>query len=71
VGQGAGAAYAGGDMMTHDAVACTHCGSVKTQEARRTVDRITFRCLHCWKTFTQPLLLPLVTAPTSRGDDAA
>lgn len=32
---------------------CTHCGSVRTQEAYRTNDVVTFRCLHCWKTFTR------------------
>jgi transposase-like protein len=33
-------------------VTCPHCKSPNVQEARRTIDEITFRCLHCWKTFT-------------------
>ena len=34
-------------------VPCTHCGSAKTQAAIRAGAAITFRCLHCWKTFTR------------------
>jgi hypothetical protein len=49
---------------------CIHCGSANIQEARRTADAITFRCLHCWKTFTLALAMRVVV-PTRRGDDAA
>lgn len=48
-------------------LACGHCGSAKVQEARRKADAVTFRCLHCWKTFTLALTIRYVGA-TTRGD---
>jgi hypothetical protein len=48
--------------------ACIHCGSTSVQEARRIGEEITFRCLHCWKTFTR---FVAVSIPVNRGDDAA
>ena len=34
-------------------MACTHCGSARTQQACHTEWSVTFRCLHCWKVFRQ------------------
>jgi hypothetical protein len=44
-----------GSGMTIVEAGCVHCGSARIQEARRAAGEITFRCLHCWKTFTQPV----------------
>jgi len=49
---------------------CIHCGSANVQEARRTADGITFRCLHCWKTFTRSVSFA-VLMPMNEGDDDA
>jgi hypothetical protein len=49
---------------------CVHCGSANVQEARRSADEITFRCLHCWKTFTRSVSFAAL-GPPYPGDDAA
>ena len=56
-----------GAEMKATADRCTHCGSRRTQEARRSIDAVTFRCLHCWKTFTRAAALE----PVIPTDDAA
>lgn len=56
--------------MTTAAATCVHCGSANIQEARRTAEEITFRCLHCWKTFTRRFGLAALI-PVNWGDDAA
>ena len=55
--------------MTHQGECCTHCGSFHVQEARRTDEEITFRCLHCWKLFPRSTATTL--ARIARDDDAA
>jgi hypothetical protein len=47
---------AGAEVKT-TADRCIHCGSARTQEARRSIDAVIFRCLHCWKTFTRAAAL--------------
>jgi hypothetical protein len=69
VGRSTGERHGRDKIMTHGRECCIHCGSVNIQEARRTADEITFRCLHCWKTFTRRCDFA-VLAPMN-WDDAA
>ena len=50
---------------------CIHCGSKNIQEARRSPREITFRCLHCWKTFTHATACATRMAMNGGNDDAA
>ena len=60
----------GADMKA-TADRCTHCGSRRTQEARRSIDAVTFRCLHCWKTSRGPRRLNRSYRPTTQRNRRA
>ena len=62
----AGSPFREVDVVGTPGPTCAHCGSANVQQARRSAWRITFRCLHCWKTFT---FVRSDALPTTMTDD--